>query len=122
MPEIVKVKINAPLDAPNTDAIDPTACTNVWIHDCDIDVGDDDIAIKGSGHVENVLIEDLRVKHGHGISIGSEFTGGAGEGVNRAADVYAGMFAVTGSSVPVDVSLPVAGSMPKMTTLFEPWL
>jgi polygalacturonase len=66
---IDRVKVNAPDDAPNTDAIDPTSCTNVWIHDCDIDTGDDDIVIKKGG--SNILIEDCRIRHGHGISIGS---------------------------------------------------
>ena len=73
---IEHVKISAPFNAPNTDGIDPSACTNVLIRDCDLDVGDDDIAIKGAGRVEHVLIEDCRIKHGHGISIGSETTGG----------------------------------------------
>jgi polygalacturonase len=73
---IEHVKISAPLDAPNTDAIDPSACVNALIRDCDLDVGDDDIAIKGDGLVDHVLIEDCRIKHGHGISIGSETNGG----------------------------------------------
>ena len=73
---IEHVKIIAPFDAPNTDAIDPSGCINVLIRDCDIDVGDDDVAIKGGELVEHVLIEDCRIKHGHGISIGSETVGG----------------------------------------------
>jgi polygalacturonase len=73
---IEHVKISAPFDAPNTDAIDPSACVNVLIRDCDLDVGDDDVAIKGAGRVEHVLIEDCRIMHGHGISIGSETNGG----------------------------------------------
>jgi len=73
---IEHVKISAPFDAPNTDAIDPSACVNVLIRDCDLDVGDDDVAIKGGGLVNHVLIEDCRIKHGHGISIGSETVGG----------------------------------------------
>lgn len=68
------VKVQAPEDAPNTDAIDPTSCTNVLIRDCDIDTGDDDIVIKTAG--SNILIEDCRIRHGHGISIGSGTTGG----------------------------------------------
>jgi polygalacturonase len=71
---IEKVKVQAPEDAPNTDAIDPTSCTNVLIRDCDIDTGDDDIVIKTAG--SNILIEDCRIQHGHGISIGSGTTGG----------------------------------------------
>jgi polygalacturonase len=67
---IERVKVRAPFNAPNTDAIDPGPVTNAWIHDCDIDTGDDDIVIKSGGH--NVLIENCKIAHGHGISIGSE--------------------------------------------------
>jgi polygalacturonase len=73
---IERVKVRAPWDgsAPNTDAIDPGPGTNFWIHHCDLDTGDDDIVIKSGG--TNVLIEDNTIKHGHGISIGSETTAG----------------------------------------------
>ena len=73
---IERVKVRAPWDgsAPNTDAIDPGPGTNFWIHHCDIDTGDDNIVIKSGG--TNVLIEDNTIKHGHGISIGSETTAG----------------------------------------------
>jgi polygalacturonase len=68
------VRVRAPVNAPNTDAIDPGPVTNAWIHHCDIDTGDDDIVIKSGG--THVLIEDCTIKHGHGISIGSETTVG----------------------------------------------
>jgi hypothetical protein len=42
---------------------------------------------------------------------GSEFSGGVVEGVNRAADAYAGIFAVTGSSVPVDIEIAGIGDL-----------
>jgi polygalacturonase len=71
---IERVKIRAPSNAPNTDAIDPGPGNNFWIHDCDIDTGDDDIVIKSGG--TNILIENNTIKHGHGISIGSETTDG----------------------------------------------
>ncbi|MGC4073307.1 MAG: glycoside hydrolase family 28 protein [Nibricoccus sp.] len=73
---IEHVKVRAPWDGsgPNTDAIDPGPVTNAWIHHCDIDTGDDDIVIKSGG--TNILIEDCTIKHGHGISIGSETTVG----------------------------------------------
>jgi polygalacturonase len=71
---IERVKVRAPFNAPNTDAIDPGYCTNVWIHHCDIDTGDDDIVIKAGG--TNILIEDCAIKHGHGLSIGSETNAG----------------------------------------------
>src|ERR1039458_6523392 len=55
---VERVKVRTPWDgsAPNTDAIDPGPGTNFWIHDCDIDTGDDDICIKSGG--TNVLIEN----------------------------------------------------------------
>lgn len=71
---IERAKFEAPEMAPNTDAIDPGLCTNVIIRDCDIDVGDDDVAIKGGGH--HILVEDCRIRHGHGISVGSETSAG----------------------------------------------
>ena len=66
---IERVKVRAPFDAPNTDAIDPGPGTNFLIRDCDIDTGDDDIVIKRGA--TNVLIENCTIKHGHGLSIGS---------------------------------------------------
>jgi len=66
---IENVKVRAPFDAPNTDAIDPGPGTNFLIRGCDIDTGDDDIVIKRGA--TNVLIENCTIKHGHGISIGS---------------------------------------------------
>jgi polygalacturonase len=71
---IERVKVRAPFDAPNTDAIDPGPVTNCLVRDCDIDTGDDDIVIKSGG--TNILIENCTIKHGHGISIGSETTAG----------------------------------------------
>ncbi len=71
---IERVKVRAPTPAPNTDAIDPGPGTNFLIRDCDIDTGDDDIVIKSGG--TNILIENCTIKHGHGISIGSETTAG----------------------------------------------
>jgi len=73
---IERVKVRAPWDGsgPNTDAIDPGPGTNFWIHHCDIDTGDDDIVIKSGG--TNILIEDNAIRHGHGISIGSETSAG----------------------------------------------
>ena len=66
---IERVKVRAPFDAPNTDAIDPGPGSNFLIRDCEIDTGDDDIVIKSGG--TNILIENCTIKHGHGISIGS---------------------------------------------------
>jgi DNA sulfur modification protein DndE len=77
------VTIRAPADSPNTDAIDPSACKNVLIAKCILDVGDDNVALK-SGHsvpgrpaaCEDITVVDCTFLHGHGMSIGSETVGG----------------------------------------------
>jgi len=77
------VTINAPADSPNTDAIDPSACRNVRILNCVLDVGDDNVAVK-AGHpvagrdfcCQDIIVSNCTCLHGHGISIGSETSGG----------------------------------------------
>ena len=73
---VERVKVRAPFDGsgPNTDAIDPGPVTNAVIRGCDLDTGDDDVAVKTGA--TNLLIEDCTIRHGHGISIGSGTTGG----------------------------------------------
>ena len=80
---IEDVKMFAPERAANTDAIDPSICRNVTVTNCLIDVGDDNIAIKSGKKVdgrefacENITITHCTFKHGHGMSIGSETSGG----------------------------------------------
>lgn len=80
---ITNVTFHTPADAPNTDAMDPSACKNVRIIGCTIDVGDDNIAIKSGrkvagreAAVENVWVERCTFLEGHGMSIGSETAGG----------------------------------------------
>ena len=82
---IRNVRILAPSDSPNTDAIDPFASSNVVIDHVYSDVGDDNVAIK-SGAINsagpdspsrNITITDCTFMHGHGLSIGSEIAGGA---------------------------------------------
>jgi polygalacturonase len=77
------VTVLAPQGAANTDALDPSNCRNVTITRCFLDVGDDNVAIKSGKKVagrefgcENITITDCTIKHGHGISIGSETVGG----------------------------------------------
>lgn len=65
---IENLRIVAPSDAPNTDAMDPGG-ERIVIRKCEIDTGDDNVALQSGSH--NVLIEDLTCLHGHGISIGS---------------------------------------------------
>jgi polygalacturonase len=80
-----KIKVLAPSNSPNTDAIDPFSSSNVVIDHVFADVGDDDIAIK-SGVINSpgpdepsrdITITDCTFLHGHGLSIGSEIAGGA---------------------------------------------
>jgi polygalacturonase len=65
---IENIRVEAPSDAPNTDAMDP-AGTRIVIRQCEIDTGDDNVALHSGSH--DVLIEHLTCLHGHGISIGS---------------------------------------------------
>ena len=81
---IERIKIIAPDEAPNTDAVDPAESRYVNISKCIFDSGDDNIAIK-AGHmdsshpnaaVEYLTVTDCTFLHGHGMSIGSETLGG----------------------------------------------
>jgi polygalacturonase len=82
---IRNIKVLAPANSPNTDAIDPFSSSNVRIDHVIADVGDDNIAIK-SGPINSpgpddpsrdITITDCTFLHGHGLSIGSEIAGGA---------------------------------------------
>ncbi|XP_044479572.1 probable polygalacturonase [Mangifera indica] len=79
--------ILAPLDAPNTDGIDPDSCSNVCIEDCYIESGDDLVAVKSGwdqygiamAHPSSNII--VRRVSGttptcSGVGIGSEMSGG----------------------------------------------
>lgn len=80
---VQNVTISNPADAPNTDGIDPSGCTDVFIDHCRISTGDDNIAIKATaGPTVNVYITKDVFGFGHGLSIGSDF----GQGVEN---VYA---------------------------------
>lgn len=80
---IDNLSIFNPADSPNTDGIDPESCTNVRISNCQIDVGDDCIAIKAGTEdtearvpCENITITNCTMIHGHGgVVIGSEMSG-----------------------------------------------
>lgn len=82
--DIDNVKFISPDESPNTDAIDPSTSRHVRITNCHIDVGDDNVAIKSgkmdSAHpnaaCEDITVADCKFFHGHGMSIGSETTGG----------------------------------------------
>ena len=73
-----------PVKAPSTDGIDIDYCKNVLIKNCELDVNDDAIALKGgkgpyadtnknNGMNENVIIEDCEFKFCHScLTCGSE--------------------------------------------------
>ena len=69
----------------NGDGIDPDSSINSYIFNCYFDVGDDCVAIKSGKNPEgnfinrpseNISIFDCQVEKGHGMSIGSEVSGG----------------------------------------------
>ena len=71
--------------AQNGDAIDVSACRNVVVYRCNVSAGDDGICLKSSGKppagaeaaLENVIIAECTVYHGHGgFVIGSNTDGG----------------------------------------------
>ena len=81
---IRNVRVLADPHSPNTDAIDPFSSSNIRIEHVYADVGDDDVAIK-SGQAgspgpdapsKDITISDCTFMHGHGLSIGSEISGG----------------------------------------------
>ncbi len=80
---IDNVSIHNPADSPNTDGINPESCSNVRISNCNIDVGDDCIAIKAGTEdtveripCENITITNCTMVHGHGgVVLGSEMSG-----------------------------------------------
>lgn len=78
------VVIRAPGLSPNTDGVDPSNSSNVWITRCLIDVGDDNVSFKSyrdehnrpSGPTQNVYVTDCTFLHGHGVSVGSRVWSG----------------------------------------------
>lgn len=78
------LRICNPADSPNTDGIDPDACSDVRILDCTIDVGDDCIAVKSGTEdtkdkrpCQRIVIANCHFLHGHGgVVLGSEMSGG----------------------------------------------
>ena len=80
---IEDVTVQAPSTAANTDGIDPSVSRCVRISRCLIDVGDDNVAIKSGKTMpgrefacEDITVTDCTFLHGHGLSIGSETSGG----------------------------------------------
>jgi len=71
------IKIDTPKTARNTDGIDPAQSSNITITQSFIRTGDDNIAIKaGDGPTTHMTVIHNHFYWGHGMSIGSETTGG----------------------------------------------
>ena len=84
--EVANCKIIAPANSPNTDALNTDSCSDVLVHDCFADVGDDGFGIKSGRDeegrkmnrpAENITYLRCHVRHGHSVcAIGSEESGG----------------------------------------------
>ncbi len=78
---VYDITIKSPANAPNTDGIDPSGWDFV-IAGCNIDTGDDNIAIKpapSNGRTpgdKDYLVKNCTFGHGHGMSIGGGTAGG----------------------------------------------
>jgi polygalacturonase len=70
------ITIHTDPKSPNTDGFDPSGCTNGVIAYNKISTGDDNIALKGSGAIDNLVIVHNHFGKGHGMSIGSETNAG----------------------------------------------
>jgi len=77
--------VRNPWYSQNGDGVDVESCSNVLIHDCSFDVGDDAICMKSGKDADgrrravptqNVLVHHCTVYHGHGgFVVGSEMSG-----------------------------------------------
>lgn len=89
----------SPVDAPNTDGVDPDSVNGLKIIGSTFNVGDDCIAIKSGKDTQgrqigipsqNIEIRNNIMKHGHGgVTIGSEMSGGVKNVVAR-DDIFDG--------------------------------
>jgi hypothetical protein len=69
---IFGITIKSPATGPNTDGIDPSG-QHQLIQDCNISVGDDNIAVKpGGAACSDLMIADCTFASGHGVSIGGQ--------------------------------------------------
>jgi len=66
---ISNVTVSAPSTAPNTDAIDTWYWDGIDIRNCNLSVGDDNVAM--NNYSKNITIHNCIIGTGHGISVGS---------------------------------------------------
>lgn len=72
---ISNVTESAPSTSPNTDGFDFVG-TNCLIQNCNISVGDDNIALGSTGPLIDLVISNCAFGSGHGVSIGSSVSQG----------------------------------------------
>jgi polygalacturonase len=91
------VKVRNPLNASNADGIDPTACEDALITDCDVITGDDAICLKGNNQYggstlsRNVTVSNCRVSTCcNGLKVGEEGGGDFENIVIKDCEVYSG--------------------------------
>jgi pectin methylesterase-like acyl-CoA thioesterase len=69
---VQEITIRAPSNAPNTDGIDPGG-QHVLIQNCDVSVGDDNVAVKAGGiFCSDITVADCTFGSGHGVSVGGQ--------------------------------------------------
>ncbi len=82
---VQRVRVLNPSDAPNSDGIDLDCVQNALVEDSYFDVGDDALCVKSgidwfgrqyARPSKNIMFRNIIVGSGHGISIGSESSGG----------------------------------------------
>ena len=80
-----RVTVIDPGDSPNTDGIDLDCVTNALVENCFFSVGDDALCVKSGRDYEgrryahpsrDIVFRNIHVGTGHGITIGSESSGG----------------------------------------------
>jgi polygalacturonase len=89
------VKVRNPLNASNADGIDPTACQDAVVTDCDVITGDDAICLKGNNPYgpnnlsRNVTVSNCRVSTCcNGLKIGEEGGGDFENIIIKDCEVY----------------------------------
>jgi polygalacturonase len=97
------IKINSDPLSPNTDGLDIDCCANVNIINCDIDTGDDAIALKSDTHelgcdkaCENVTVSNCRLKTTScGIRLGYEGDGAIRNCIFTNCVIYESMIGIS---------------------------
>ena len=81
----LRLRVEAPVDSPNTDGINPESCARVRIAGVHVSTGDDCVAIKSGKPgpegdpppTRDVLVSNCLMENGHGaVVLGSEMAGG----------------------------------------------